>query len=138
MKRTNLAVIAVDAEARAFASLLDGGFIDIYDGAMPGDAASRIGAQKLGVSLELGNPAFSPPIDGVIFANPITSGIAKADINPATWARVYRSDHRTVVMDITVGVTDANLIVPTTNIAAGVLVSCSSFSHHIAKANVGT
>lgn len=133
-KRTALAELAVNVEANAFAALMDGGFIDLYDGVPPDTADTPISRQRLGVTLGFGTPAFGRAAAGVIIANPITSGVAKASLDPATWARVYKSDHRTPVMDVSVGVDDAVITLPTVTIPAGVTVTCSFFSHAVARA----
>jgi hypothetical protein len=136
-KNTRLADIVVDAQADALAALLKDGFIDIYDGVQPESPASEVGARKMCVSLKLGAPAFMPSAKGSISANPILSGVSVADVNPATWARLYRSDHKTAVMDVSVGTRDANIILPTTHIVRGVTVTCSSFLHSVAKSTTG-
>lgn len=135
-KNTNLTNLAVNVEADAFASLIDGGFIDIYDGKQPDSADMPITTQTLGVTLSFGSPAFAPANKGIITSNPIKAGVAARSI-VASWARITRSD-RTTVMDISVGTSNANLILPTTNIAAGVTVTCSSYSHAIAKSAPGS
>lgn len=134
MQLTNL---SVDTEGNAFSALMDAGFIDIYDGEQPANGDSTIKDQKLLVSLTFSTPAFSASVAGSITANAITSGIAVAS-GIATWARMYRSDHRTSVMDVSVGTKAANMILPTTAIAAGITVSCSSFTHVIAKSMPGS
>lgn len=137
-KNTNLSNLSVNVEADAFAVLLDGGFIDIYDGKQPDSADTPITTQILGVTLAFGSPAFGRADKGIITSNPIKSGVAVNTVNPAKWARITRSDHKTVVMDVSVGTAKANIIVPTTNIAAGVMVTCSAYSHSIAKSAPGS
>jgi hypothetical protein len=137
-KSTRLTNLAVNTEADAFARLMDGGFIDIYDGAQPESGDTPVSKQVLAVTLGLGSPAFMPALDGILIANPITSGVAKASVNPATWARVYRADHKTVVMDLSVGTRDANIILKTANIPEGVKIECSSFQHLIPKSLPGS
>jgi hypothetical protein len=77
-KRTVLSELSVNTEANAFAALMDGGFIDFYDGAPPKDADTPVKGQTLGVTLGFGSPAFGPAVAGVITANPITPGVAVA------------------------------------------------------------
>jgi hypothetical protein len=137
VKRTNLALIVVNAQADALAVLCKDGFIDIFDGEMPNDPETAVTRQVRCVSLKLGSPAFLPAEKGVIAANPIGSGVSEADVKQASWARVYRADHKTAVMDVTVGTRDANLILPTTHIVRNVTVSCASFLHSVARASAG-
>jgi hypothetical protein len=137
VKRTNLALIVVNAQADALAALCKDGFVDIFDGEMPKDPETALTRQVRCVTLKLGSPAFLPAESGVIAANPIGSGVAEADVERASWARVYRSDHKTAVMDVTAGTRDANLILPTARISRGVTVSCASFMHSVARASAG-
>lgn len=136
-KNTKLADIVVEKQADALASLLSDGFIDIYDGTQPESADTEIVKQKLCVSLKFGNPAFMPSQRGVISANVIASSVALETVEKASWARLFRADHKTKVMDVSVGTRDANVILPTTNIVRGVTVTCSSFQHSVAKSTSG-
>ena len=136
MKRTNLTDLAANAEADAFASLMDGGSIGIYDGEQPDTADDPLSGQKLGVTLGLSSPAFGRAAAGIIVANPIAAGTAIASLQRATWARVYSAD-RKPVMDVSVGTRDAVIILPTVSIPAGVTVTCSFFSHAVTKSTDG-
>ncbi len=131
MKTTNLTDLAVNVEANAFSALLDGGFIDICGGKQPDSANAPMSGQKRAVTLAFGSPAFGPSKAGVIVANKIAPGVSENSVNPVTWARIYRSDHKTPVMDVSVGTRDAVVILPTVNIPANITVTCSSFSHVI-------
>lgn len=132
-KNTQLTTLAVNTEADAFAALMNDGYLDIYDGSQPANGDVAISGQTLGVSIRFGAPAFLPAVAGLIAANPMTPGVIAASINPATWGRVYRSDHVTPVMDVSVGTSDANVVLPTTNLVAGVTVTVGSFTHTVAK-----
>lgn len=136
-KNTKLADEVVNAQANVLGEMLSDGFIDIYDGAQPESANDSISKQTLCVSLRFGTPAFGPAQKGIISANTIASGVAVATVSNATWARVFRADHKTKVMDVSVGTKDANIILPTTNIVRGVTVQCSSFLHTVAKTTQG-
>lgn len=138
MKNTKLADVAVNAQANALAEILKSGFIDIYDGDQPGSPEQGVGNRTLCVSLELGSPAFLPADRGVISANPIKAADVITDVNAATWARLYKSDHKTAVLDVSVGTKDANIILPTTHLVRGVKVSVSSFTHSVSKSTAGT
>lgn len=132
-KRTVLSEKSVNVEADAFGALMDGGFIDIYGGDAPSSPDAPVGEQVRAVSLAFGMPAFGRAAAGSIIANGIQPATAERTVNPVTWARIYRSDHKTAVMDVSVGTRDATLILPTVNIAANVTISCSFFSHAIKK-----
>lgn len=135
-KNTRLADIVVNAQADALASLLKDGYMDIHGGTQP-DSPDVATISRPSVSLKLAAPAFLPAERGVISANPISSGVADLDVEQATWARLYKADHKTAVMDVSVGMKDANVILPTTHIVRGVTVSCSSFTHSVAKSTPG-
>lgn len=137
-KNTRLADDVVDAQANVLGEMLSDGFIDIYDGVQPESANDSVPKQAtLCVSLRFGSPAFGQAQKGIISANAIASGVAVSTVTNATWARVFRSDHKTKVMDVSVGMKDANIILPTTNIVRGVTVQCSSFLHVVAKTTQG-
>ncbi len=135
-KISNLSIKSANIEADAFAKLMDGGFIDIYDGAQPESADEPLSStHRLGVTLSFGSPAFLPAAAGVITANQIMPGVAVMSLNPATWARIYQKDHKTAVMDVSVGTRDAVIILPSTNLPAGITVTCSFFTHVIPRFN---
>lgn len=136
-KNTKLATDIIDGQANLIAAALKDGFIDVYDGAQPESPEVEVGSRKLCVTLRFGSPAFMPSEKGVISAYPIQQGRILETINPATWARCYRSDHKTPVMDVSVGTKDANIIVPTTHMVTGVTMGISSFLHSVAKSTTG-
>jgi hypothetical protein len=128
---TTLTNGSVNVEATAFAELLNGGFIDILDGPQPASADHPITVQKVGATLTFGDPAFKPAVVGTIISNRIEPALVKAGFAPS-WARMYTADHR-AVMDISVGVRDANLIIPAEYLEKGATLSCDSYTHTIAK-----
>lgn len=138
-KDTTLATVVVDDQANILAGLLNNGYLDIFDGDKPDSVEAEISNQKRCVSLRLGEPAFQKADKGVIVANPISSGIAFNDAMPATWARLYRADHKTAVMDVTVGAKSGqfNIVLPTDRIVRGVTVTCTSFVHTVARSTPG-
>lgn len=133
-KVTRLSTLAANVEADAFARLMDGGFIDIFDGRQPSSADEPLSGQRRGVTLSFGSPAFGAAVFGVITASKITPGTAIVSLNPATWARIYRADHKTAVMDVSVGTKDAVIILPSTNLPQGITVTCSFFEHTVIRA----
>jgi hypothetical protein len=135
-KNTRLDQSIVNAQADILAAALKDGFMDIHGGTQPQGTRNAPGSAP-SVSLKLGSPAFLPAEDGVIAANPIASGVADLDVEKATWARLYRADHKTPVMDVSVGTKDANVILPTTHIVRGVTVSCLSFTHSVPNSTPG-
>lgn len=137
-KETSLSTESVNAEADALAALCNNGYIRIYDGTKPATADTAIGAQTLLAELRFGATAFGAAVAGVLTANAITQDSSANDTGTASWCRILKSDGTSEVMDGTVGTSDANLIVSTTAISATVAVSCSSFTHTVAKETSGS
>lgn len=135
-KNTQLTNLAASTEADALSDLLDNGWIDILDGTQAATADTAIGSQVVLVSLRLNTTFSGAASAGVLTANAITSGTAVAT-GTASWARIYKSDHTTTVMDCSVATSDANVIVPTTSIVSGQEITCSSFTHTVAKSSTG-
>lgn len=135
---TQLSNLAVNTEANALAALLNGGYIDIYDGVQPATADTALSGNNLLVTLNLSLTAFGSSSGGVITANTISPGVC-ALTGTATFFRAYKSDHTTAVMDGTVGVVigQANLILSTTALTSGTTVNVTSFTHTVAKSTSG-
>ena len=131
---TQIADATVNAQANALAALCNSGFIRIYDGAQPATADTALGGNTLGVTLTFGATAFPGAVSGLLTANAITSGTAVAGITP-TFARIFKSDGTTVVMDVSAGASGANLTIGA--FTAGTLVSATSFTHDVRNATSG-
>lgn len=129
---SNLSDAAANAEANALAPLLNGGFIELYTGAQPANANTALAGNTLLATLTFGNPAFGAAAAGVITANAIASGTAVAT-GTATFARLYKTDGSSVVMDVTVGTSGAGINLNTTSIVTGGLVSVTAFSHTVTE-----
>jgi hypothetical protein len=123
----------VNAEADAVGSALDNGYIRIYDGTQPATADTAIGAQVLLAELRFGADAFGAASGGTITANAITSDSSANNTGTATWARILASNGSTVWFDGTVGTATSNVIIATTSIVAGAVVSCSSLTFTVSK-----
>jgi hypothetical protein len=131
---TQLADATVNAQADALAALCNSGLIKIYDGTQPATADNATSSNTLGVTLTFGSTAFPGASSGLLTANAITSGTAVAAITP-TWARVFKSDGTTVVMDVSAGASGCNLTIgPFT---AGTVVSATSFTHDVRNSTSG-
>jgi glutamate synthase domain-containing protein 3 len=128
----NLSDATANAEANALAPLLNAGFIELYTGAQPANANTALSGNTLLATMTFGNPAFGAAAAGVITANTIASGTAVAT-GTATFARLYKSDGTTVVMDVTVGTSGAAINLNTTSIVTGGLVSITSFTHTVTE-----
>jgi hypothetical protein len=118
----------VNAEANAVGDALNSGYIRVYDGSQPANANTAVSTQVLLAELRFGADAFGAASAGTITANAITSDSSANATGTATWARILASDGTTVWMDGSVGTSDANVILNTTSIVSGAVVSCSAFT----------
>ena len=131
---TQLADATVNAQADALAALCNGGLIRVYNGTQPATANTALSGNTLGVTLTFGNPAFPAAVGGLLAANAITPGTAVANITP-TFARIFRSDGTTVIMDVSAGATGANLLLGA--FTTGTLVGATSFTHDVLNSRSG-
>lgn len=131
---TQLADATVNVQADALAALCNSGTIKIYDGTQPATADTALAANTLGVTLTFGATAFPAAVSGLLTANAITAGTAVASITP-TFARIFKSDGTTVVMDVSAGASGANLTIGA--FTAGTVVSATSFTHDVRNSSAG-
>jgi hypothetical protein len=127
-----LADTAVNAEANAVVDLLDGGKIQIYDGAQPANADTAVSTQTLLAELTFGTPAFGAAAAGVATANAITPDSSADATGTATWFRALKSD-TTKMFDGSVGTSGCNLNLNSTAIQLGAAVSISAFTFTASK-----
>lgn len=134
---TQLSNAAVNAQGDATATLLNNGYLRIYDGSKPATADTAVGAQVLLAELRFGATAFGATVAGVMTANAITADSSANASGTASWFRALKSDGTTAILDGTAGTASANLILATTTITALQTVSCSAFTHTLNKATSG-
>jgi hypothetical protein len=125
----------VNAEADAVGDALNTGYIRIYDGSQPANADTAVGAQVLLAELRFGADAFGAASAGTITANAITQDSSANATGTATWARILASDGSTVWFDGSVAATGgtANVIINTTSIVSGAVITCSSLTFSVSK-----
>ncbi len=123
----------VNAEANAVGDALNNGYIRIYDGSQPANADTAITTQTLLAELRFGADAFGAASAGTITANAITSDSSANATGTAAWARILASDGSTVWFDGTVGTGTHNVVIGTTAIVSGAVVSCSSLTFSVGK-----
>lgn len=119
---------AANAAADAICALANGGFLDIYDGTQPVTADTAIGAQVKLAGLTMNATAFGAAVAGVATANAIGSDASADASGTATWFRVTKSDHTTVVFDGSVGTATSNIVISSTTIVATGTVAVSSLT----------
>lgn len=133
---TQIAAATVNAEAAALAALCNNGLIRVYDGAQPATGDTALAANTLGVTLTFGAVAFPASVNGLLTSNAITAGVAVASITP-TWARIFRSDGTTAVMDVSCGTAASNMIIGAFTSGTSVTIAAGAFTHNVRPATAG-
>ena len=133
-KSPRLSNVGANAMADAFGNLMDNGYIRIYDGTQPVTADTAIGSQVLLAELRWNATAFPAASAGVAVANAITSDASANASGTATWFRSLESDGTTVCFDGSVGTSNADMVMASTTIVAGQVVSVTSAQFAVPKA----
>lgn len=107
-------------------TVLDSGYLRIYDGTQPTDADTALGAQVMLAELTLAATAFAAASSASKAAGAIGS-IAAAASGTATWGSFVTSGG-TRVLDFSVGTSGANLNLNSVAISSGATVACSGFT----------
>lgn len=134
---TQIAAATVNSQANSLATLLNSGYLRIYDGTQPATADTAISTQVLLAELRFNATAAPSASGGVLTFNAITADSSADASGTAAWFRALKSDGTTVVMDGSVGTATANMILSTTTITATQTVSCSSFTHSVLESSSG-
>lgn len=122
------AAVAANAGLDAIAALLNTGWIRIYDGAQPANAGTAITTQNILAELRFGATAFPASSGGVATANAITGDSSANNTGTAAWFRLFKSDGTTAILDGSVGLSAADMILTTLSIVAGVSVGLVSLT----------
>lgn len=101
-----------------------GCLINIYQGTQPANANTAISGQTLLVSLPISG-SFGTDSNGTITLSTVTSASAVAT-GTASFFRIFKSNGTTVVMDGSVGTSNADMILNTTAIANTQTVTINS------------
>lgn len=120
---------SANARCDAHCTLLNTGYLRIYDGTQAATADTAIGAQVLLAELRFSATAFGAASAGVATANAITQDSSADATGTASWYRCLKSDGTTAVEDGSVGTATANLVLNSVAISAGAAVQVSSFTH---------
>lgn len=126
---TQLSTAATNAQASAIGALCNNGYLRLYTGPQRANANTPLTTQILLAELRFDVVAFGSAVDGVITANPIIAEDAAIDNGDAVWFAAYQSDGATPVFDGSVGISNANLIFPTTTISAGLIIEVNSLTY---------
>lgn len=138
-KNTQMANATVNAQADAMATLLNNGYLRIYDGTQAATADTALGAQVLLAELRFNATAAPAASGGLLTFNAFTPDSSANATGTATWFRALKSDGTTVVFDGNVGATGSTscLEMATVSIVSGVQVSISSFTHDVLNSSSG-
>jgi hypothetical protein len=123
------------AMADAFTTAADAGtaaVLNIYDGAIPTDADTALGAQVLLAQLTFNATSFGAATDGTgkarITANAITSDTSADATGTAAWFRILTQSGGTVIAQGSVGTGTHDFVINTTSIVSGATVACTAFN----------
>lgn len=111
-----LSTIARNAEADAWAALLNGGTAAFYSGSQPASADSAATGTLIGTQT-LGNPAFAAASAGTVTANPAAVGTVSTAGSPG-YVRLKTAADATVA-DFSCGVSGADATINKATFAAG-------------------
>lgn len=136
-KNTQLSNATVNKQAQDIVDDLDTGYCRIYEGSQPANADIPLSGQVLFAELRFKSPSAPSPVNGVITFSSLNAvnGLATGQ---AAWFRCYKSDSVSVVMDGSVGKTNANMTLSNTLIVLGALITITNFQHTVDKSFVGT
>jgi hypothetical protein len=101
-----------------------GSIFSLYTGTQPANADTAVTSQVLLVSMVISG-VFGTDVNGTLTLGAVTAGTA-SNSGIVTWFRIYKSDNTTVVMDGSVGLTGADLILNDVNIVTLQTVGISS------------
>ena len=130
---TSVAVTVLNAQADTMARHLDDGWLDFYDGERPETANHPLDIQEYILGLQFNSPSAPSAENGIIRATFKGPGTAVRS-GVISWARVYMADHRTKILDCSVGLagSDANIIMERTQIPAGAQRVMDFWEHRLA------
>jgi hypothetical protein len=124
----NLMADAIDGE-------FNDGFIRIYDGSRPSSPSDAVSTQVLLAELRFADPAAASVTNGVITFDTIVKDTSANNTGTAAWARCLKADGTTALIDVSVGTSDANMILSTTSIQATVEVDITAFTYTVAASS---
>ncbi len=125
---------AVNAEADAFARLLDNGYLRLYSGTQPATADSALSGNTLLAELRFSATSAPAAAAGVLTFSAITTDTVADATGTASFFRAFKSDGTTAVYDGSVGTSAADLVLDSVAIQAGADVAVTSLAHTVPKA----
>lgn len=131
LRRANL---AANTEADGIATLLNTGYLRIYDGTQAATADTAVGAQVLLAELRFNATASPAASAGVATYNAITSDASANATGTASWFRALKSDGTSAVFDGSVGTSASDINFSTVAFVTGAVIAVSSFTYTATKA----
>lgn len=107
---------------------LNTGKLRIYAGTRPTDADTALSSNTLLAELTFAATSFPAPSAGTLTANAIVQDSSADAAGTASFARLFEADGVTVVMDLSVGVSGAELNFATLTFAIGLIVQVTSLT----------
>jgi hypothetical protein len=124
---------AANAQAAALAALAAAGKLVIYSGQQPATPETALGASVALATFQLGSPAFSGPINGVLTLVTPTPAAISAN-GTAQWFRVYAADGVTALFDGSIGMILGPAWAPNTAYATNAIVVANGSSYQCTTA----
>lgn len=124
---------AVNAEADAFARLLDTGYLRIYSGVQPATADTALSGNTLLAELRFSATSAPAASAGVITFSAITSDTSADATGTAAFFRAFKSDGTTAVYDGSVGTATSDLILNSVAIQISAQVDVTALTHTVPK-----
>lgn len=121
------AVLTRNAGADAQAARLNSGTIKLYSGTRPATGDTALSGNTLLATGAFGSTAFGAAVGGVCTANAITQESNAPAGGTATFARLSTSG-AAAVCDISVGTSGTELVINSTTIVAGLIVTFNSLT----------
>lgn len=126
---------AASSACNAIVDMLDtggAGTLKIYNGTIPTDADTAVGAQTLLATLTFNATAFGAASNGTATANAITSDTSADASGTATWSR-WANGGATTVLDCTVGTSGEDINFNTNVFVSGATVSITALTVAVPK-----
>lgn len=135
-RRARLSAAAVNAEADALAALLDGGNVRFYDGQQPEVCGDSDRASVLLAEMKIANPAAEAATNGMLRLEMAESASA-IETGRLSWFRVSAADGVPLIDgsigDGSIGIENADLILPELMIRRGQALVIEAFTHTIPR-----
>jgi hypothetical protein len=104
------------------------GLLRGYTGTRPTNADTALSGNTLLFTLTANATAFGAASSGVLTANAVTSDSSADATGTVTFVRLWESDGTTPIEDYSVGTSGTEVIVNSTSIVTGAVVSCSAWT----------